>query len=96
MTMIFRLSFVTCLYGMIDMICMICSICLICLRRMIRVIANPDAFAKNNPNFLFSDKRLYLPGKADITKLMIGTKVTKNHGGEDDDSRTKSIYFFGG
>ena len=60
------------------------------------MIANPDAFAKNNPNFLFSDKRLYLPGKADITKLMIGTKVTKNHGGEDDDSRTKSLYFFGG
>jgi hypothetical protein len=60
------------------------------------VIANPSAFAKNNPNFLFSGTTVYLPGKADIAKLLLGEKVGKNNSNQNDPSQTKSIYFFGG
>ena len=60
------------------------------------VIANPSAFAKNNPNFLFSGTNVYLPGKADIAKLLLGEKVGKNNSNQNDLSQTKSIYFFGG
>ncbi len=60
------------------------------------VIVNPKAFAKSNPNFLFSDKKLFLPGKNDIQKLIIGEKIkpVDDQGGSD--FRTRSIYFFGG
>jgi hypothetical protein len=60
------------------------------------VIANPKAFAKNNPNFLFSDVKVYLPGKSDISKLLLGKKVGTRHLDEDDTNTTKNIYFFGG
>jgi hypothetical protein len=60
------------------------------------VIANPSAFAKNNPNFLFSGTNVYLPGKADIAKLLLGEKVGKNNSNQNDLSQPKSIYFFGG
>ena len=60
------------------------------------VLANPDAFAKNNPNFLFSDKKLYLPGKTDISRLLLGKKVGKKTSDQDSSSETKNIYFFGG
>ena len=60
------------------------------------VIANPSAFAKNNPNFLFSGRTVYLPGKADIAKLLLGEKIGKNNSDQNDRSQTKSIYFFGG
>tara|TARA_A100001011_G_scaffold352101_1_gene392687 strand:+ start:447 stop:785 length:339 start_codon:yes stop_codon:yes gene_type:complete len=60
------------------------------------VIANPKAFAKNNPNFLYSDKSLYLPGKSDITKILTGTKVGNKETNSSDYSKSKNIYFFGG
>ena len=60
------------------------------------MIANPRAFAKNNPNFLFSDTKLYLPGKSDIAKLLEGTKLKIGENTQYNDSRTRSIYFFGG
>lgn len=60
------------------------------------VIANPKAFAKNNPNFLFSDVKVYLPGKSDISKLLLGNKVGVKKSEQSDLSGTKNIYFFGG
>jgi hypothetical protein len=60
------------------------------------VIANPKAFANNNPNFLFSDRKVFLPGKSDISKLLLGKKVGASKPIQDDASRTKNIYFFGG
>ena len=60
------------------------------------VIANPKAFAKNNPNFLFSDKTLYLPGRVDIAKLLVGKKIRNSSHQEDNRSFGQNIYFFGG
>jgi hypothetical protein len=60
------------------------------------VLANPKAFAKNNPNFLFSDVKVYLPGKTDISNLFLGKKVGAGNAQEDDIGQTKNIYFFGG
>ena len=60
------------------------------------VIANPKAFAKNNPNFLFSDTQVYLPGKSDIAKLLLGEKVGRDGTSQYNTSTTKNIYFFGG
>lgn len=60
------------------------------------VIANPKAFAKNNPNFLFSETTVYLPGKTDISKLLLGKKVGNDNQDGNDMTRTKNIYFFGG
>jgi hypothetical protein len=60
------------------------------------VILNPSTFAKNNPNFLFSDVKVYLPGKTDISNLFLGKKVGAGNAQEDDIGQTKNIYFFGG
>ena len=60
------------------------------------VIANPHAFAKNNPNFLFSDKRIYLPGKADIEKLLTGTALNNEGNNRSGELNANKIYFFGG
>jgi hypothetical protein len=60
------------------------------------VIANPKAFAKSNPNFLFSDTNVYLPGRSDISKLLLGKKVGNINADQRDASGTKNIYFFGG
>ena len=59
------------------------------------VLANPKSFAKSNPNFLFSNTQLYLPGKRDIAKLLEGKKIGKNTN-DDEPSRAQNIYFFGG
>ena len=60
------------------------------------VLANPKSFAKSNPNFLFSDSKLYLPGKADIAKLLEGKKIGKNKSTDNELSKAQNIYFFGG
>jgi Tfp pilus assembly protein FimV len=60
------------------------------------VILNPSTFAKNNPNFLFSDKNLYLPGANAIKNLLMGIKVQTTNDELNSGSNTKSIYFFGG
>ena len=60
------------------------------------VLANPKSFAKRNPNFLFSDSKLYLPGKADIAKLLEGKKIGKNESNDTEPSKAQNIYFFGG
>ena len=60
------------------------------------VIANPQSFAKNNPNFLFSDSKLYLPGKSDISKLLMGKKVGRKMLSQTNPTKPQNIYFFGG
>ena len=60
------------------------------------VIANPQSFAKSNPNFLFSDSRLYLPGKSDISEMLLGKKITKQSSDQTNPTETQNIYFFGG
>ena len=60
------------------------------------VIANPKAFANKNPNFLFSDTKIYLPGKTDILKLLTGKKIKFQNSDETNQLSTQNIYFFGG
>ena len=60
------------------------------------VLANPKAFANSNPNFLFSDKKLYLPGKADISKLLVGKEIGKISSSNQESKSAENIYFFGG
>ena len=60
------------------------------------VLANPKSFAKSNPNFLFSNTQLYLPGKTDIAKLLEGKKIGNPNDNDNETSRVQSIYFFGG
>ena len=56
---------------------------------------NKKAFVRNNPNFLFSGKQLYLPSINEIKNLII--KKNKNHNKNLNQSPlTSQIYFFGG
>jgi Tfp pilus assembly protein FimV len=56
---------------------------------------NEKAFVRNNPNFLFSGKNLYLPSINEIKNLII--KKNKNHKENFNQSPLSSqIYFFGG
>ena len=56
---------------------------------------NKKAFVRNNPNFLFSGKQLYLPSINEIKDLII--KKNKNQNENVNQSPLSSqIYFFGG
>ena len=56
---------------------------------------NKKAFVRNNPNFLFSGKQLYLPSINEIKNLII--KKNKNQNKNINQSPLSSqIYFFGG
>ena len=57
---------------------------------------NKKAFVRNNPNFLYSGKKLYLPSVNEIKNLII--KKNKNSESKDinNSSITSHIYFFGG
>ena len=56
---------------------------------------NKKAFVRNNPNFLFSGKKLYLPSINEIKNLII--KKNKNQNENVNQSPLSSqIYFFGG
>ena len=56
---------------------------------------NKKAFVRNNPNFLFSGKQLYLPSINEIKNLII--KKNKNQNENVNQSPLSSqIYFFGG
>ena len=57
---------------------------------------NKKAFVRNNPNFLYSGKKLYLPSVNEIKNLII--KKDKNSENKDkiNPSITSHIYFFGG
>ena len=57
---------------------------------------NKKAFVRNNPNFLYSGKKLYLPSINEIKNLII-KKEEKNKNKIENNSSIKSqIYFFGG
>ena len=58
------------------------------------IILNPHAFVKNNPNFMYSNKELYLPGKKNIEDLLIGKIVKENNDLKEETS--EKIFFFGG
>ncbi len=57
---------------------------------------NKKAFVRNNPNFLYSGKKLHLPSINEIKNLII--KKDKNFENKDknNSSITSHIYFFGG
>ena len=55
---------------------------------------NKKAFVRNNPNFLYSGKKLYLPSINEIKNLIIRNK-TKDNSEKSNSSITSQIYFFG-
>ncbi len=59
------------------------------------VVTNPSAFSNNNPNFLFSKKKMYLPGSNEIQNLVLGKSIKKKNSEPGEFNNTR-IYFFGG
>ena len=64
------------------------------LVRLAIIIMNPDAFVKENPNFMFSNKELYLPGKKNIEDILIGKEIKQDL--DLDTKPLENIFFFGG
>ena len=58
------------------------------------VLKNKHAFVRNNANFMFANKKLYLPSINEI-KNLIYKKTNKNKNVSSDSSRDKDIYYFG-
>ena len=58
------------------------------------VLKNKHAFVRNNANFMFANKKLYLPSVNEI-KDLIYKKVNKNKSVSSDFSREQDIYYFG-
>ena len=58
------------------------------------VLKNKHAFVRNNANFMFANKNLYLPSINEI-KNLIYKKTNKNKNVSSDSSRDKDIYYFG-
>ena len=57
---------------------------------------NKKAFVRNNPNYLYSGKRLYLPSINEIKDLIIKKNNNKKNIEKSNSSITSQIYFFGG
>ena len=57
---------------------------------------NKKAFVRNNPNYLYSGKRLYLPSINEIKGLIIKKNNNKENTEKSNSSVTSQIYFFGG
>jgi len=57
---------------------------------------NKKAFVRNNPNYLYSGKRLYLPSINEIKDLIIKKNNNKKNTEKSNSSITSQIYFFGG
>ena len=57
---------------------------------------NKKAFVRNNPNYLYSGKRLYLPSINEIKNLIIKKNNNKENSEKSNSSITSQIYFFGG
>ena len=57
---------------------------------------NKKAFVRNNPNYLYSGKRLYLPSINEIKDLIIKKSNNKENTEKSNSSITSQIYFFGG
>ena len=60
------------------------------------VYFNKKAFVRNNPNFLYSGKKLYLPSINEIKNLIIKNDKSLKNKDENNSSITSQIYFFGG
>ena len=57
---------------------------------------NKKAFVRNNPNFLYSGKKLYLPSVNEIMNLIIKKDKNSKNKDKNNSSITSHIYFFGG
>ena len=57
---------------------------------------NKKAFVRNNPNFLYSGKKLYLPSVNEIKNLIIKKGKNSEKKDKNNSSITSQIYFFGG
>ncbi|MDC3172476.1 hypothetical protein OA970_01690 [Alphaproteobacteria bacterium] len=57
---------------------------------------NKKAFVRNNPNYLYSGKSLYLPSINEIKDLIIKKNKNKKNTEKNNSSITSQIYFFGG
>ena len=57
---------------------------------------NKKAFVRNNPNFLYSGKKLYLPSVNEIKNLIIKKDKNSENKDNNNSSITSQIYFFGG
>ena len=57
---------------------------------------NKKAFVRNNPNFLYSGKNLYLPSVNEIKNLIIKKDKNPDDKDKNNSSITSQIYFFGG
>ena len=57
---------------------------------------NKKAFVRNNPNFLYSGKKLYLPSINEIKNLIIKKDKHSKNKDNNNSSITSQIYFFGG
>jgi len=60
------------------------------------VYFNKKAFVRNNPNYLYSGKKLYLPSVNEIKNLIIKKDKSLKNNDENNSSLTSQIYFFGG
>ena len=60
------------------------------------VYFNKKAFVRNNPNYLYSGKKLYLPSVNEIKNLIIKKDKSLKNEDENNTSLTSQIYFFGG
>ena len=57
---------------------------------------NKNAFVRNNPNYLYSGKNLYLPSVNEIKNLIIKKNKNSINNKKNNSSITSQIYFFGG
>ena len=57
---------------------------------------NKKAFVRNNPNFLYSGKKLYLPSVNEIKNLIMKKGKNSENKDKNNSSITSHIYFFGG
>tara|TARA_B100001564_G_C20357334_1_gene541676 strand:+ start:262 stop:669 length:408 start_codon:yes stop_codon:yes gene_type:complete len=60
------------------------------------VTYNKKAFVRNNPNYLYSGKKLYLPSVNEIKNLIIKKDKSLINKEKNNSSMTSQIYFFGG
>ena len=57
---------------------------------------NSNAFVRHNPNYLYSDKKLYLPSINEIKNLIIKKNDNTANGNNKNQNISSQIYFFGG
>ena len=57
---------------------------------------NKNAFVRNNPNYLYSDKKLYLPSINEIKNLIIKKNKKIDSKKQHNSPSSSQIYFFGG